>query len=90
ILADRLIGFDHRHQTVYLVCLERPTAAARAAAWFDQIEHQLAQLPPPPPLQPSSGPGPLPLHLSRSRSTYLADIQRCLEYIRAGESYELC
>src|SRR5207342_538215 len=33
---------------------------------------------------------PDPPHAARSRDQYLADINTCLQHLRAGDSYELC
>lgn len=90
LLADRLIGFDHCRQTTYLLYLGHPQEVEQAHAWFDQIAARLEHLPPAPPLPVRAGKIPIRFRLGRCRQTYLADIQRCLQYLHDGESYEIC
>jgi para-aminobenzoate synthetase len=67
-------------------------AAAAAEAWFEGLEGYLKvpaaqELVPavPPPLGARSA-----FHPTLSKGEYLARIDRCLDEIRAGESYEIC
>ena len=62
----------------------------RADAWFQTVEARLTALPPLTPLQPVGQKEPVLFRLSRSRQTYLEDIERCLQEIQNGESYEIC
>ncbi|WP_223644857.1 aminodeoxychorismate synthase component I [Corallococcus sp. EGB] len=89
ILADRVLAWDHLEGTVYLVALAPEHEAAQVRAWFDATESRLRALPPLPPLEPGTT-APFPVHLARDRATYLADIQRCLEQLHEGETYEVC
>nr|WP_276326989.1 aminodeoxychorismate synthase component I [Archangium gephyra] len=90
ILADRLIAFDHQRGETWLVCLQPRGRGSLAEQWFAGMEARLAGIPlvPPPAAMPVSEPAPIAL--SRGRETYLEDIQRCLEKIGDGESYEVC
>lgn len=88
LLVDRMIAFDHRDRQMYLVCCVEPDALAAAEAWIDRSADALAQgLAAPAPVAPLP---PVTYTLARSRERYLADIGRCQQYIRDGESYELC
>lgn len=89
ILADRLLAWDHLERTVYLVALAPEHEAAQVQDWFDATESSLRTLPPLAPLEPRPG-APFPVRLARGRETYLADIQRCLEQLHEGETYEVC
>ncbi|WP_375743981.1 aminodeoxychorismate synthase component I [Corallococcus interemptor] len=89
ILADRLLAWDHLERTVYLVALAPEDESAQVQAWFDATESSLRALPPLAPFEPGPG-APFPVRLARDRETYLADIQRCLEQLHEGETYEVC
>jgi anthranilate/para-aminobenzoate synthase component I len=51
-----------------------------------------SRLPVPAADMPNTGgvPGPIRFALDRDRATYLNDVERCLEWIRDGESYQVC
>ncbi|NIZ90590.1 aminodeoxychorismate synthase component I [Kineococcus rubinsiae] len=102
VFADRFLAVDHEQGRTHLLALSRsdlgagePATAARA--WLDATEAALADLPDD--TRPSSEPGASvtavtgaavePL-LRRDRAGYLADVARCGELLRAGESYEIC
>jgi para-aminobenzoate synthetase len=99
MFADRLVTVDHHTGTTYLVATHpADVAAARGArAWLDQTAARLRSLPPDSgPQIPDSG-RHIPvdrlaagLHLERDRDRYLADIKKCAEELRRGESYEIC
>ena len=92
ILADRLLVFDHEKGATYLLGLGWPDEQAEIDRWFEQMTVRLRSLPPLSPLlEPkANGSQPVTFHWARSRSTYEADIEKCLQEIRAGESYEIC
>ncbi|GAB3420529.1 hypothetical protein GCM10027569_48780 [Flindersiella endophytica] len=80
--ADRFLAVDHLERRTWLV--ERGDTG-----WLAEAERKLALLPSLPPVSPSPGVDPEPL-LLRDRAGYLADVRACLDYLRAGESYEIC
>ncbi|WP_200883827.1 aminodeoxychorismate synthase component I [Archangium violaceum] len=90
ILADRLIAFDHQRNEAWLVCLVSRGEGAQAEQWFARMEARLADVPPAQPPVAAPVGEHVPVALSRERETYLGDIQRCLEKIGDGESYEVC
>ncbi|WP_428269758.1 aminodeoxychorismate synthase component I [Haliangium sp.] len=90
LLADRMLVFDHHEGCAYLVCLTEAGGEAEAEAWFDEASRRLAALEPVTATPPRSGAAPIEFSLSRSQAQYLADIERCFELIRAGETYEVC
>ncbi|HXJ42608.1 MAG TPA: aminodeoxychorismate synthase component I [Bryobacteraceae bacterium] len=86
LFADRVIAIDHETSEAWLVSYGLPE---EAAGWMDQTAHTLASLPPdeiPAPVADET----LTFRLRRNKSEYLDDIARCQEFIRAGESYEIC
>ena len=91
ILADRLIAFDHLEGCTYVVCVtdeERP-GRERALDGGDQPAALRASC-------RNSDPGDpeetevVEFRLSRDRETYLDDIRRCKDYLRDGDTYEVC
>jgi para-aminobenzoate synthetase len=93
VFADRLIAFDHRERSTYVVCLTDRDTAADGARWVDEVYRELETMPPVPPLDlPADGvaDAPVEFRLSRPHDTYIADINRCKDYLTEGESYEIC
>ncbi len=90
LLATQMIAFDHQEQTTYLLYFGKTTDAEQADTWFQAIAARLEALPPLPEIQPAPQPEPVLFRFQRSRSTYLQNIEQCLQQIREGESYEIC
>jgi para-aminobenzoate synthetase len=84
LFVERLIAFDHLEGVTYLV-------QVGAEDWLTTVEQALQDLPAMPvadALLPEKT--PLEFHVHRQRQDYLADIQQIRDYLRAGESYEIC
>ena len=90
MLADRMIAIDHQEQTIYLLCLTQQGQAASAEDWFEAIANQIENLPPLSPIVPQNKKTPVVFRLSRSEKTYLGDIEKCLQEIHEGETYQVC
>jgi para-aminobenzoate synthetase len=90
LLADRMIAIDHQEQTLYLLCLIQQGQTAASEAWFESIRHQIDHLPPLSPIVPPEAQTPVIFRLSRSERTYLDDIEKCLQEIHEGETYQVC
>jgi para-aminobenzoate synthetase len=91
--VDRFAAVDHDNGAMYLVCLaERPDDPA-CHAWIAKTERQLARvtaLPDPLAAAAATSGQRIRFRLDRDRATYLRDIGQCLEWIRAGETYQVC
>lgn len=93
--ADNLLVIDHCNDDVYVLSLHEEFTAA--APWLDTTEQKLLALAASVKrdrkgdalreLKSSPANGFL---ADRSREDYIKDIKKCLEYIKDGESYELC
>jgi para-aminobenzoate synthetase len=104
IFSDRIIAFDHEEGRTYLLTLltqqgkEGEGIGADAERWLDSTAARLTAIaaggesgegptgdvgPP-----PDSPPGTL--SLARSRERYVEDVETSLEYLRDGDSYEIC
>jgi para-aminobenzoate synthetase len=90
LLADRMIAIDHQEQTLYLLCLIQQGQTDKAEAWFEWIEEQINHLPPLSPIVPEKTLTPVIFRLNRSKKTYLDDIEKCLQEIHEGETYQVC
>ncbi len=86
----RFLAFDHQEQDVYLVCLVGEEEAGETAdAWMHSMEGMLQDLSSPDDVVQNRV-ADFDLRYSRTQEEYLADIARCQEFIRKGESYEVC
>jgi para-aminobenzoate synthetase len=86
LFADRVIAFDHEDGAVWLVSYG---SERDAKTWITATQAALEDLPAAEP-EPVATPRELTLRLERDRDSYLADVARCQELIREGESYEIC
>ena len=97
--ATRFVAIDHREGRTWVCEL---AAAGDPAPWLDHAVARVRDLGPP--TGASSPPAPHPSGrllsgrrgvdpapwLVRPRDRYLADVETCLDRLRAGESYEIC
>jgi para-aminobenzoate synthetase len=97
MLASRMIAIDHETDTTWIFALAdgADRTIRLAQRWVDKTARRIESLRgiSPPALTPDARPGygvdvePL---LDRSRERYIADIEACMRYLHAGESYEIC
>ena len=90
LLADRMIAIDHQEQTLYLLCLVQQGQTTSAEAWFESIKQQIENLPSLSAIVPEKKQTPVIFRLSRSEKTYLNDIEKSLQEIHEGETYQVC
>lgn len=90
LFADRMLAIDHQEQTLYLLYLTQQGQTADSQAWFEWIIQQIENLPPLPPVVTQKKEAPVIFRLSRSQRTYLDDIEKCLQEIHEGETYQVC
>ncbi len=93
-LFETVLAFDNLRHTVLLIANVRveqgdSTQAAyqQAAEQIEQIEGYLAQPTPTPRLPGGRKMGPI--HSNVSREDYTKAVERCLEYIRAGDIFQV-
>jgi len=96
LFLDRIIVFDHVEEKCYLLCLANKMQKEEAEDWFNFVVDEIknlhsddntAQLTFSDNINKTDDPK---FHLSRDHDTYISDINKCLDYIRDGESYEIC
>ncbi len=88
LFAERLIVFDHLEGATYLAELVDGDAER---SWLNVIADALQHLPALPPVDILRAETmPVEFFVHRSRAAYLDDIRQIKEYLRAGESYEIC
>src|SRR5581483_11590290 len=93
VFADRLLAFDHEQGHTYLLCLVDRDTAEAGERWLSETAGALEALPPLDPIDLSSvdvAEAPVAFRLSRSHERYVADIERCKEFLLEGETYEVC
>jgi para-aminobenzoate synthetase len=84
--AEKIVVFDHKKHELYLFCLTKNKI--KAEKWFEEIETKLQT-----PLKLKHNKldkKKITYQLARSRQQYLKDIQKCKQYLRKGESYQIC
>jgi aminodeoxychorismate synthase component I len=86
---DRFLAFDHLSHEIFLVYLTPSDTPSEADSWLDTTQRQLDTLPPLPPVMNETD-EPLVFRLQQSHSDYLKRIGQCKQYLRRGDSYELC
>ncbi|MBP2329680.1 para-aminobenzoate synthetase [Kibdelosporangium banguiense] len=95
LFADRMVVIDRVEQTAYALCLaeDSPAAEAEAIGWLDATLENLHSMPLDEPVMSIvdlDAPGVTERWLLRDAGGYRADIEKCQEELRAGESYEIC
>lgn len=89
MFADRMIAFDHKENTVYLVYSGLRDESRQADAWFDEMECRFESG-----FHQPAGAAPaavdMEFHPEQTHEQYLDSVRQCLEFIRDGESYEIC
>ncbi|HET9888734.1 MAG TPA: anthranilate synthase component I family protein, partial [bacterium] len=89
LFVDRFLAFDHHERCVYLVYTGTTSDRSAAQTWLDQMEQLLVRGVPTAAAPETPNNSPV-VFLEQGRDEYLANIARCLEEIRDGESYEIC
>jgi para-aminobenzoate synthetase len=89
LFVDRFLAFDHHERCVYLVYTGTMSDRGAAHAWLDEMEQRLVKGSPAAGAPAVMRERPV-VFLEQDRDEYLANIARCLEEIRDGESYEIC
>ncbi len=90
IEVDRFIAVDHLEGKTYLCIIDDADEIERAEHWLAATQARLENLAPFPATSAPSPRMPLTFQLDRGRQHYLADVQRCLDLIGQGESYQVC
>jgi anthranilate synthase component 1 len=96
-LADAVVAFDHVKHVMTLICLadardKRPAALGRAYAQAERrLKAMLKLLEGPLPKLPRSrlAAQPRPWSSNVDQATYLKWVARCLEYIKAGDIFQI-
>jgi len=89
IFADRLIAFDHKEKSVYLVYAGLQGETQEAEAWLDDMTRRFERGFPAPATAVRAAVD-MEFHAEQSHDRYLESVGQCLELIRDGESYEIC
>jgi para-aminobenzoate synthetase component I len=86
---DRFLAFDHLTHEIFLVRLTPSDAPLGTDTWLDTTQRQLDALPPLLPVRSETA-AQLVFRLQQSYDEYLERIRQCKQYLRSGDSYELC
>ena len=91
IFLDRFLIFDHHNRCIHLVGLHKKEEKKECQQWINKMHNMMINM-------PSSVTKPqytnkkidLSYTLKHNKSKYLNNINRCLQYIKEGQSYEIC
>ncbi|CAN1149050.1 Aminodeoxychorismate synthase, chloroplastic, partial [Linum perenne] len=94
--SDNFVVIDHDTDDIYLLSLHE--AGTSSTQWLDDAENKLLLLHPTAstksnvqtPRTTSFSPSEMGFRPEKSRAQYIDDVNKCLDYIKDGESYELC
>ncbi|KAK2457702.1 aminodeoxychorismate synthase, chloroplastic [Trifolium repens] len=94
--ADNLVAIDHKNDDVYLLAIHEENSST--SHWLDDTEEKLLSLTGSVTMdfeRQYSHPSTFSSHkvgfaAEKSREQYIKDVKKCLNYIKDGESYELC
>uniref|UniRef100_A0A165WAH7 aminodeoxychorismate synthase n=1 Tax=Daucus carota subsp. sativus TaxID=79200 RepID=A0A165WAH7_DAUCS len=94
--SDSFVVIDHCNDDIYILSIH--DGSNKDAQWLDDVEKKLLSIKDhgANDLRPQhSGSAPCPLVrpdfvAEKSREQYIADVEKCQEFIKDGESYELC
>ncbi|KAK9099765.1 hypothetical protein Scep_023195 [Stephania cephalantha] len=104
--ADNVVVIDHLYDVLYILSIHEihnPQTAScsqersTARSWIDDIEQKLLSLKDSTSKtsdvkmrRPTSATCEVGFHIEKSKDQYMGDVEKCLEFIKDGESYELC
>ena len=87
----RFLAIDHLTQEVYAVAVsDSREQDAAASAWLTDVERRLARVPEPAPPRSLCDRATLAFTLEADAPGYLEAVEQALDYISAGDSYEVC
>lgn len=90
--TDNLVAIDHHSDDVYVMSLLDENTST--TLWMDDVEQKLLNMKHAPLTKsPSPASGVVSsegFSPEKSREQYITDVEKCQEFIRDGESYELC
>jgi anthranilate synthase component I len=94
MLTDALVAFDHLKHTVTVIANvyvddDLDASYARAAETIAEVRWRLAGPVPRPPRPPASARAAPELEANMSREQFEANVARIIEYIRAGDAYQV-
>ncbi|CAN1237923.1 Aminodeoxychorismate synthase, chloroplastic [Linum grandiflorum] len=96
--ADNFVVVDHSTDDVYILSVHEASCTSNTQ-WLDDTEKKLLNLRPTastksnvetPQTSSSFSPSEMGFRAEKSRVQYIEDVNKCLDYIKDGESYELC
>jgi para-aminobenzoate synthetase len=90
VFADRAVVVDHATSTAHLLALAEDGDEAPASGWLDAVAARLREAAPAPEPPPGRLAATAEVRLRHDRERYLDLLDRCLDEIAAGETYEVC
>ncbi len=89
ILSDRFIAIDHLEKRTLIIAIDESNQANRANKWIAETIAHLDNLTSPVTISKNVN-LPIQFVLNRDHASYLSDIEQCLNWIRKGETYQIC
>lgn len=89
IYVDRYIAIDHKNNKVYAIAIDEAGQDRRAQEWFNEIA-TIKKSPENASQKSKNIDQKISFNFHTPESKYLANIERCRNYIREGDSYQIC
>lgn len=93
LFCDRGIVIDHQEKQIHLLALSEKNVTGNAVKWLDDMANRFRSFRPDDshlPDLPSHLPIKAPFRLRHDKQTYIDLIRKSQEYIRQGDTYEVC
>jgi para-aminobenzoate synthetase len=88
--VDRFVAVDHDAGAMYAVCLSADPDDPASHQWIAETAHRLGRVTALADAPATPSQRQVRFKLDRDGSTYRRDIEQCLSWIRAGETYQVC
>jgi para-aminobenzoate synthetase len=88
--VDRFVAVDHDAGAMYAVCLSEDRDDPASHQWIAKTAHRLGRVTALADAPAAPSQRQVRFKLDRDGPTYRRDIEQCLSWIRAGETYQVC
>ena len=88
MMITQFLAFDHQEKKMYIVCVSKDKN--KAEKWIKFSENNIENVQANVSAESKKEEKEIVFFLDRSHKQYLLDVQKCKEYLKNGESYQIC